>query len=484
MTNRGTSGTQINTTAWMRRLSESFPCSYTVWKNGTQTMAECNIAGETDYTTGTDAVVIQNALDTLTHGGLAFLRYADYNIGTTTIQGKYDGIRLVGESIGLDGQTKITYSGTGSAVQFKKSDLSSLYGYEIKDVYIDAGAGAGATGLELYNSHWGNVENVYAVNGTTGIKVDGAWETQIHRCVVRTQSATNILLDGHAGAGANQITIGNCYLDGNGTLIDVQDTTSDPLGITIRDNDFGFGNNTVGIKVTYKARKMRILHNYMEEGVGATGTKHIWLAGTAGKIAESISISDNIFVTNNTAMYLDYVTGVDITNNYAYGYGTPVYVYMTANPTKVTHRKTTFSGAAFTNTTTSEMCWLGDAYTEAEITIPICNEYITVANAAYDYKYYCFRLDTSKYKRIIDAVLEATMKAGAGQTVYCKLVKSTGGWADVTGSEVTTNAGWILLVSGDFKANLTVGQDDYMIMVKTSAGTSEIQRVALRLRLG
>lgn len=47
----------------MHRVVQSIPASYTVWKDGTQAIAESNMEGGTDYTTGTDAVVIQNAVD-------------------------------------------------------------------------------------------------------------------------------------------------------------------------------------------------------------------------------------------------------------------------------------------------------------------------------------------------------------------------------------------------------------------------------------
>jgi hypothetical protein len=51
-----------------RRLQQSIPSSYTIWKDGTQAKAECNLKGGIDYLTGTDSAVIQAALNGLSAG--------------------------------------------------------------------------------------------------------------------------------------------------------------------------------------------------------------------------------------------------------------------------------------------------------------------------------------------------------------------------------------------------------------------------------
>jgi hypothetical protein len=56
----------------MQRVIQSIPWTYTIWKDGTQTMAESNIKGGTDYTTGTDTVVIENALGACENGDSVF----------------------------------------------------------------------------------------------------------------------------------------------------------------------------------------------------------------------------------------------------------------------------------------------------------------------------------------------------------------------------------------------------------------------------
>jgi hypothetical protein len=105
MTNRGTSGTQINTTAWMRSLSESFPCSYTIWKDTSTTpatiRAESNVAGGTDYNGAVVSTVIQAAIDALASGGSIFFRRGTYEVATQ-LSWTTDEITLVGEGINTE----------------------------------------------------------------------------------------------------------------------------------------------------------------------------------------------------------------------------------------------------------------------------------------------------------------------------------------------------------------------------------------------
>lgn len=81
------------------RIVQSIPASYTVWMDGTQAIAESNIKGGTDYTTGTGLTVVQNAISALGHDGgtIAIRDMIDLN-GTLTIDRP---IRLVGEGPGL-----------------------------------------------------------------------------------------------------------------------------------------------------------------------------------------------------------------------------------------------------------------------------------------------------------------------------------------------------------------------------------------------
>jgi len=82
----------------MQRVVQSIPSSYTVWKDGTQAIAESNVKGGTDYTTGTDAVVIQNAIDAVAAlgGGKILIRQGIYDI-TAALAITTDGIIVEGE---------------------------------------------------------------------------------------------------------------------------------------------------------------------------------------------------------------------------------------------------------------------------------------------------------------------------------------------------------------------------------------------------
>jgi hypothetical protein len=93
-------GTRIHQAEW-NRLLEAIPASYTVWKDGTQAIAESNLNGGTDYTTGTDAAVFQNAVDALPVGGGKIV-YRDKLIFTSPVTINKTGVHLSGENTAAD----------------------------------------------------------------------------------------------------------------------------------------------------------------------------------------------------------------------------------------------------------------------------------------------------------------------------------------------------------------------------------------------
>jgi len=72
-------GQKISEALVWDRLIQSGPASYVIWKDGTQTKAECLLKGGTDYTTGTDATVMQAAIDALTTGTI-LVKKATYSL--------------------------------------------------------------------------------------------------------------------------------------------------------------------------------------------------------------------------------------------------------------------------------------------------------------------------------------------------------------------------------------------------------------------
>jgi hypothetical protein len=305
-----------------------------IFTDGTNYYARNGNTGKIELS-GTDAsAVIQSIIDNFLTGGGTILLKGRISLGTTGIILKYDGLYLEGLGAGHDNQaTKLIYNGTESAIKVEKTS-GALYGFGIKNLYI--ATAPDATGIELHNAHWGKIENVYVYYGAIGIKINGAWETEIDYCIVRGQNLKGILLDGSSGAGANHVTIQNCYLDGAPVSIEISDFLNNLIGITIRRNNFGMGNNTVGIKVNYKARNLVIENNYFEEPLGVSGCRLIQILGNSDKIAEDIKIENNSFITANIAIGLDYVKGVIIERNWIYGYGTsPKFVTMSGNSRKV-----------------------------------------------------------------------------------------------------------------------------------------------------
>ena len=103
MTNKATLGTVMNDSAgaWVTRLLESIPASYTIWKDGSTYRAECLLKGGADYS-GTDAsTVIQSVIDVLSNGGKITFKQGLYEIGTE-ISWKTDKLIFVGDGINTE----------------------------------------------------------------------------------------------------------------------------------------------------------------------------------------------------------------------------------------------------------------------------------------------------------------------------------------------------------------------------------------------
>lgn len=91
--------------ARLKRLSETVPSNYTVYKDGTTIYAETNISGGTNYS-GTDAAsVIQNAVDALpTTGGCIFVKRGVYTVNSlVTVPAATQGCWIIGEGNGSTG---------------------------------------------------------------------------------------------------------------------------------------------------------------------------------------------------------------------------------------------------------------------------------------------------------------------------------------------------------------------------------------------
>jgi len=132
----------------MQRVVQSIPSSYTVWKDGTQAIAESNVKGGTDYTTGTVAVVIQNAIDALpAKGGSIAFREGDLTLASEVVCNKPVLIRGAGfgltEPVPVQGVTTITF---GNHTAFKITNRS----VQIENLNLVGGGKALASGKALY----------------------------------------------------------------------------------------------------------------------------------------------------------------------------------------------------------------------------------------------------------------------------------------------------------------------------------------------
>ena len=446
-------------------LLDLIPAGYVIYKKENTIYAVPRYGDGTVYSSTNAQEVFQNVINALTNGGLIFVKRGTYNFDAPIVIDK-ENILLIGENL----ETKIIYGGTDVAIRVKKSDGSSLYRFLVSNLYIEASNG---NGIELYNCHWGEVRRCDIYNCNIGIYCYGAWESYLSYNVIRN-CTTGIKLSGEVGKSCNHIRIFGNYL-GNSINIEIDDT-SQPASVKIEANNIA-DCSTAGIKITKRTRMLTIERNYFENNNGHC----IHLAGESGALIRGTVISRNFFALNSgkTAIYADYCEGTWIEGNWCEGGS--YFVYMTSHAIRLAG----FGNKLYTpNHLTSEAIWKSDYFTEAVVYIPIVGELLQVTETSYTYKYYLFKLDTSKFESILEAKLEASMKSASGETVYVKLVKYDNGWVDVSGSEISSNAGgWVLVQSGDIKGSLYNGETDYMIMVRTTGGTSEIQRVALKIVL-
>jgi len=121
----------------MQRVVQSIPSSYTVWKDGTQAIAESNLKGGTDYTTGTDAVVINNAMAALSNRGNLYIKQGDYGGASITL-GQYISATI---DVGVANLT-VGYHASWTGVLIDLSNFSLAFG-ALGEIYRFRSWGAG-----------------------------------------------------------------------------------------------------------------------------------------------------------------------------------------------------------------------------------------------------------------------------------------------------------------------------------------------------
>jgi len=135
------SGTTINTSAYVGRLLESIPASYTVFKIGSDYYAECNMASGTDYGPDADpAVVMQQAVDALSNGGRIHCKGGTTYTAASrqVLLGSIYACVILDEGIVVTGEGKNTTTfkvGDGIAANFFGANTKNYIG--LSDMTID-----------------------------------------------------------------------------------------------------------------------------------------------------------------------------------------------------------------------------------------------------------------------------------------------------------------------------------------------------------
>jgi hypothetical protein len=182
----------------MQRVVQSIPASYTVWKDGTQAIAECNLKGGTDYTTGTDAVVIQNALDGLTAGRTS--QDAVYLKGPFTIA-----TALIPQS-----HTHIILDGSVTLADAGHEHVLKVIAAGQHDITIEGGKWIGATATQAVGAPYASA---IAINNCNSLKILNAEMSNAKYFGATLYNCQNVQLDNlyFSGCGADGIILQDCY---------------------------------------------------------------------------------------------------------------------------------------------------------------------------------------------------------------------------------------------------------------------------------
>jgi len=158
-----------------RRLQESIPVSYTIYKDGSTYRAESCISGLPDQSSSTAATVIHNAWDAMTSGGRIHF-VGDIDLGTTPLALKLSyltkGLMLTGEG---ETRSKLTYTGTGYAITVDTDDGAiGQYGLLLSDFQLTGSTKtAGRHGIKVSEvGQWGGLKRLFIRQMDTAVNID------------------------------------------------------------------------------------------------------------------------------------------------------------------------------------------------------------------------------------------------------------------------------------------------------------------------
>ena len=284
----------------MQRVVQSIPSSYTVWKDGTQAMAESNVKGGTDYTTGTDVVVINNALTALTGGRTWKERVVlrgNFSISSPIYVPDYTSLIIDGkiDNVATAGEHAIILQGN-------KTDL---WGGHIKGNVASGSAIVGEITLPTHPVVCTTISNCLITDhGVNGIYFpEGATLVTIRDCDIRNNKGQAGIYVKYNTYISTCVTVQQCWLYGN-TRNGVQAEAC--LNLNILGGAFEV-NGEDGLLAS-------TVHNLNVQGADFEGQDTADYAGIFSQFGIAGHIDNCFFYANDRGIILDDVDGLQVSN--------------------------------------------------------------------------------------------------------------------------------------------------------------------------
>lgn len=187
------------------------PCSIQIFTDGTTIWAQDCDNGNILYSGTSASTVINNAINSLTNGGLVFIKAGTYSTTSTiTIPYQHNGITMMGEGFATrllvgSGASGISIQGSRTTITSLRIDLTSQSGTHLYGVHGELGS----SNITLTNS-WitGGRPGVF-FDGSTGVIADGNIIYDSNGDGLTASNSRNVLFQNNYIINAG-LTIGNC----------------------------------------------------------------------------------------------------------------------------------------------------------------------------------------------------------------------------------------------------------------------------------
>ena len=281
--------------------ASQYPASYVVYVQGSTIYAQSCVAGGTNFSGIDAATVINNALATLTTGGLVFIKRGVYTINAPLNLLGLNNLTIMGESAAYS-----TAGNAGTLLQlgngvndslFKKLENADTYAYlTIANMFLYGNAAnqTGGYAIQLTHSIDVRIHDVAVKNFFSGgiISTANALNTWIRDC-----SVSSCLGDGiTVGSGA-----AHCIIEGNEIFSNGGNGITrygSERGTRIVGNDV-YLNAQDGIQLTDDLIEPYVVDNDIHSNNTAGGHHGIYLLGAnVGSPMHSPFVSGNVFYSN------------------------------------------------------------------------------------------------------------------------------------------------------------------------------------------